>query len=92
MQSNAVVITCGNKGLISFDNKFFHVPAKVREVADVSGAGDTVGATLLLSLISGGNVVQAAKIANYAAGVVVEKQGTATLTTEELINRIMHDS
>lgn len=88
MQSNAIVITLGRKGLVSYDTKFFHIPAKVREVSDVSGAGDTVGVSLLLSLISGANLVQSAKIANYAAGIVVEKQGTSTLTTEELINRI----
>ncbi|MBI2632162.1 bifunctional hydroxymethylpyrimidine kinase/phosphomethylpyrimidine kinase [Candidatus Pacearchaeota archaeon] len=92
MQSNSIVITLGSKGLVSYDNKFFHFPANVREVSDVSGAGDTLGVTLLLSLISGANLVQSAKIANFAAGIVVEKQGTSTLTTEELINRIKFEN
>lgn len=92
MQSKSVVITCGGKGMIAFDEKFYHIPTKAREVVDVSGAGDTVGAVLLLSLASGADLLQAAQIANYAAGVVVEKQGTSTLVMEELINKITNDS
>ena len=56
-----------------------------REVYDVSGAGDTVIATCVLALASGADHVEAAEIANYAAGVVVGKLGTATCTQEELI-------
>jgi D-beta-D-heptose 7-phosphate kinase/D-beta-D-heptose 1-phosphate adenosyltransferase len=56
-----------------------------REVADVTGAGDTVVATLALALAAGATLAEAAVLANYAAGVVVGKFGPATLSRDELI-------
>jgi D-beta-D-heptose 7-phosphate kinase/D-beta-D-heptose 1-phosphate adenosyltransferase len=61
-----------------------HIPASAREVFDVTGAGDTVIATLALAYAGGGTIEESAWLANDAAGVVVGKVGTATLTREEL--------
>ena len=61
-----------------------HIPTRAEEVFDVSGAGDTVVAALALALASGKEITEAMHIANAAAGVVVRKIGTATLTPEEL--------
>jgi bifunctional ADP-heptose synthase (sugar kinase/adenylyltransferase) len=61
-----------------------HEPALAREVYDVSGAGDTVIATLAVMLASGLDMEDAMRVANRAAGIVVGKLGTATCTLEEL--------
>ncbi len=63
-----------------------HVPTRAREVFDVSGAGDTVIATCVLAAAAGASHVEAAEIANIAAGVVVGKLGTATCTQRELLD------
>jgi len=60
------------------------LPAVAREVSDVTGAGDTVIATLALALAAGAQPGEAAALANEAAGIVVGKFGAATVTTEEL--------
>jgi D-beta-D-heptose 7-phosphate kinase/D-beta-D-heptose 1-phosphate adenosyltransferase len=60
------------------------IPTAARQVYDVSGAGDTVIAALALAMTSGSSLEQAAQFANAAAGVVVGKLGTATVTPEEL--------
>jgi D-beta-D-heptose 7-phosphate kinase/D-beta-D-heptose 1-phosphate adenosyltransferase len=61
------------------------IPAVAREVSDVTGAGDTVVATLALALAAGATLTEAAMLANHAAGVVVAKFGPATVTPEELL-------
>jgi len=82
-----VIITCSEDGMFSYDdekkNSIF-VETKAKEVSDVTGAGDTFAATLTLGLASKLNIHDSAKIANYAAGIVVGKVGTATCTKEEL--------
>ena len=65
--------------------KPFHIPTVAQEVFDVSGAGDTVIATFTMAIAAGASPAEAAVISNHAAGVVVGKFGTATLTREELI-------
>jgi D-beta-D-heptose 7-phosphate kinase/D-beta-D-heptose 1-phosphate adenosyltransferase len=60
------------------------LPTQAREVFDVSGAGDTVIATLTAALASGATAEEAAKLANLAAGVVVSRIGTATVTSKDL--------
>ena len=60
------------------------IPALSRVIYDVTGAGDTVVAVLALLLAAGMDIASAAKLANYAAGVVVGKVGTASVTLEEL--------
>ncbi len=82
-----VIITQGPNGTSSYNKytkEYNHLPTKAREVYDVSGAGDTFIAALTLALASKAELYEATQIANQAAGVVVGKFGTATLTSEEL--------
>jgi D-beta-D-heptose 7-phosphate kinase/D-beta-D-heptose 1-phosphate adenosyltransferase len=65
-----------------------HLPAAAREVADVTGAGDTVIATLAVALASGATLAEAARLANEAAGIVVGKFGPATASATELLAAI----
>jgi D-beta-D-heptose 7-phosphate kinase/D-beta-D-heptose 1-phosphate adenosyltransferase len=65
-----------------------HIPTVAQEVFDVSGAGDTVIGTFTLGLCAGATKLEAAHIANYAAGIVVGKVGTATTSRKELIERL----
>lgn len=82
----AVLITRGEAGMwLSSGEAEGAVPAVAREVADVTGAGDTVVATLALALAAGATFVEAAGLANHAAGIVVGKFGPATVTRDELI-------
>ena len=60
------------------------LPAEAREVSDVTGAGDTVIATMTLALAAGAPLADAARLANRAAGIVVAKFGPATVSTDEL--------
>jgi D-glycero-beta-D-manno-heptose-7-phosphate kinase len=83
----AVLITRGEQGMwLSEPSTEGAVPAMAREVSDVTGAGDTVAATLSLALAAGATLAEAAVLANHAAGVVVGKFGPATLTREELLS------
>jgi len=74
--------------LFEDDGKVTQIPTVAREVYDVTGAGDTVIATLAAALSCGASLVEAAILANHAAGVVVGKVGTATLTSDELLRTI----
>jgi D-beta-D-heptose 7-phosphate kinase/D-beta-D-heptose 1-phosphate adenosyltransferase len=67
------------------------VPAVARQVYDVSGAGDTVMSTLTLALAAGAPIERAVTLANIAAGVVIEKLGTATATPDEILNFALHE-
>jgi len=85
----AVLITRGDQGMWLLDpNAEGDLPASAREVADVTGAGDTVIATMGLALAAGGTFVEAAQLANAAAGLVVAKFGAATLTPDELLGGV----
>ncbi len=86
-----ILITRGPRGMTLFSDKVKHFPTKAREVYDVSGAGDTVVATLSLALAAGANIEEAITLANYAAGMVVAKFGTATTTIVEIENAIKND-
>ncbi|MDZ7369901.1 MAG: D-glycero-beta-D-manno-heptose-7-phosphate kinase [candidate division KSB1 bacterium] len=81
-----LLITMGEEGMMLFDppNEPYHTPTRARDVYDVSGAGDTVIAFVTAALAAGLSAVEAAEIANHAAGIVVGKLGTATVTPEEL--------
>lgn len=81
-----VLITRGEHGMSLLDaqDALTHIPTVAREVYDVTGAGDTVIAALALSLAAGAQLTDAAVIANQAAGIVVGKIGTATVTSTEL--------
>ncbi|HMO49607.1 MAG TPA: D-glycero-beta-D-manno-heptose-7-phosphate kinase [Kiritimatiellia bacterium] len=83
-----LMITLGAQGMLLLEQgrEPVHVPTRAREVFDVSGAGDTVIATCVLARAAGASFLEAAEIANYAAGVVVAKIGTATCTPDELLS------
>jgi D-glycero-beta-D-manno-heptose-7-phosphate kinase len=88
MDLRALLITRGNKGMSLFldSGQIHHIPISgTDDVTDVTGAGDTVCATVALSLASGADFFTASYIANIAAGVVVMKRGTATVSLAELI-------
>jgi D-beta-D-heptose 7-phosphate kinase/D-beta-D-heptose 1-phosphate adenosyltransferase len=87
-----LVITLGEDGmLLSEDGKIVKtIPTAAREVYDVSGAGDTSLAGLVLALAAGADLETAAHFANAAAGVVVGKLGTATVTPKELLDYVNH--
>jgi bifunctional ADP-heptose synthase (sugar kinase/adenylyltransferase) len=70
---------------LSSDTAEGAIPAVAREVSDVTGAGDTVVAIIALALAAGATLVEAAALANHAAGVVVGKFGPATVSAEEII-------
>ena len=89
-----VLATRGNRGmsLISADQPALHIPVYgTDEVADVTGAGDTVMAVLTAALAAGATPADAATLANYAGGIVVMKLGTATVSRDELRRAIAND-
>ena len=89
-----VLITRGSRGMALFEPKqpTIHVPIfGSGEVADVTGAGDTVIATLGLALAAGASLYEAARLSNYAGGLVVKKRGTATVTPAELGDAVTSD-
>jgi rfaE bifunctional protein kinase chain/domain len=81
-----LLITLGEAGMLLLEQgrKPYHTPTRAQDVFDVSGAGDTAIAAFTLALAAGANGIEAAEIANHAAGVVVGKLGTATLNADEL--------
>lgn len=82
----ALLVTRSEKGmtLITAQGEPLHLPTRAREVFDVTGAGDTVISVVATALASGVSLAEAVALANTAAGIVVGKLGTATVTTEEL--------
>jgi D-beta-D-heptose 7-phosphate kinase/D-beta-D-heptose 1-phosphate adenosyltransferase len=82
----ALLVTRSEQGMSFFDGRrpALHVPTVAREVFDVSGAGDTVVATLATALAAGFDIAEAILLANHAAGLVVAKAGTATVSFNEL--------
>jgi D-beta-D-heptose 7-phosphate kinase/D-beta-D-heptose 1-phosphate adenosyltransferase len=90
---DAVLMTLGEQGMwLSASDVEGSIPAVAREVADVTGAGDTVVATLALALAAGAPLEEAAVLANHAAGIVVGKFGAATVTRDELITNLQLSS
>ena len=91
--NDAVLVTRGANGmsLLTADGHERIEAWGSDEVADVTGAGDTVIATLTLASMAGASLDDASRLANYAAGIVVTKMGTATLTPEELIAAVEED-
>jgi D-beta-D-heptose 7-phosphate kinase/D-beta-D-heptose 1-phosphate adenosyltransferase len=85
-QAQALLVTRGKDGMSLFSppQAPVHIPAQAHEVFDVTGAGDTVIATLSMALLRGLPLVDAARLANAAAGVVVGKVGTTVISLEEL--------
>jgi D-glycero-beta-D-manno-heptose-7-phosphate kinase len=86
-KAQAVLITRGSRGMALFerDRPTEHIPISGSDqIADVTGAGDTVIATMTLALAAGATFSEAAHLANYAGGIVVMKRGTATVSADEL--------
>ena len=93
-RSASVLITRGSRGMALFEpnRPTQHIPIfGSDQIADVTGAGDTVIATMTLALAAGGTFEEAARLANYAGGLVVMKRGTATVSAEELRAAILSD-
>jgi rfaE bifunctional protein kinase chain/domain len=90
LQCENVLITLGERGMALFSkNGGKHsIPTRARRVHDVSGAGDTVIATLTAALASGADILEAATLANYAAGVVVGEVGVVPIDKQNLIEAI----
>jgi rfaE bifunctional protein kinase chain/domain len=91
MKLQSLLITRGRDGMVAFDHK--HKPVDIPivgsdQVADVTGAGDTVIAAFTAALAAGATTEEAAQLANYAGGIVVMKRGTATVSREELLHAI----
>lgn len=89
-----ILITKGSEGMSLFtkDLTYKDIPTEAKEVRDVSGAGDTVTSTLTLAICAGATLNQAAVLANHAAGIVISKFGTATVTQRELLNMISSEN
>jgi rfaE bifunctional protein kinase chain/domain len=94
-RSQAVLVTRGSRGMAVFerDQPTIHIPIfGSDQIADVTGAGDTVIATMTLALAAGATFLEAARLANYAGGLVVMKRGTATVSADELRQAILSDT
>ncbi len=94
MKLEALVITRGRHGMVAFQRR--HKPVEIPihgsdQVTDVTGAGDTVIATFTAALAAGADTESAARLANFAAGIVVMKRGTATVTRQELLAAIAQE-
>ncbi len=87
---DSLLVTLGEHGMRLFqgNGRVAHIPTVAQEVFDVSGAGDTVIAAFTLGLCCGADKLEAAHLANYAAGIVVGKIGTAVITRKELTVRL----
>ena len=93
-RSSAVVLTRGSRGMSVFESgmRTTHIPIfGSDEVADVTGAGDTVIATMTLALAAGASFYEASRLATYAGGTVVMKRGTATTSGDELRHAVVTD-
>ncbi len=90
----ALVVTRGSRGMALFEpgRRTVHIPIwGSDEIADVTGAGDTVMATMMLSFAAGASFYEASLLANYAGGIVVMKRGTATASADELRQAVQSD-
>ena len=93
-RAQAVLVTRGSRGMALFERHTptLHIPIYGSDqIADVTGAGDTVIATMTLALAAGASFEEAARLANYAGGLVVMKRGTATVAADELRHAVLTD-
>jgi D-beta-D-heptose 7-phosphate kinase/D-beta-D-heptose 1-phosphate adenosyltransferase len=86
LELQGLLVTCGKDGMVLFgqDGRRVRIATEAREVFDVTGAGDTVVAAFAMAHLAGASLQEAARLANVAAGCVVGKQGTATVSRAEL--------
>jgi len=87
-QCRSVLMTRGDQGMWLLGDVEGHLPASAREVADVTGAGDTVIATMALALAAGATLAEAARLANEAAGIAVGRFGPSTISASELLKAL----
>ncbi|MDP3921588.1 MAG: D-glycero-beta-D-manno-heptose-7-phosphate kinase [Candidatus Omnitrophota bacterium] len=94
LKCQALLITLGEDGMALFEKngQITKIPTAAREIFDVSGAGDTVMAAFSLCLAAGASMQEAARVANVAAGIVVGKLGTATVSPSELRAALKNES
>jgi D-glycero-beta-D-manno-heptose-7-phosphate kinase len=95
MRLQSLLVTRGRDGMVVFSRSGKPVQIPIHgsdEVADVTGAGDTVIATYTAALAAGADPETAARLANYAGGIVVMKRGTATVTRDELLRAVTEDA
>jgi len=91
LEAEVVLITRGPKGMDLFDSEGYHrIPTRARQVSDVCGAGDTVVSTYALAFVSGASPREAAELANFAAGTVVEEMGVVPVSPEKLEGLLRH--
>ncbi|NTW50533.1 MAG: D-glycero-beta-D-manno-heptose-7-phosphate kinase [Chlorobiales bacterium] len=89
LKTKYMVLTRGEKGISVFNQTLTHLPSVALEVADVSGAGDTVIAVLTLGLTAGLDIVDAARLANFAAGIVCAEVGAVSVNRDKLFTYCM---
>lgn len=88
MKLDSLVVTRGGDGMVAFEKRKSPLEIPIHgpnQVVDVTGAGDTVIATFTAALAAGADTASAARLANYAGGIVVMKRGTATVSRAELL-------
>ena len=93
LDSESILLTLGEQGMLLLEKNgsFAHVETKARHVADVSGAGDTVIATLTMAIVAGGSVRESAALANYAGGIVCGEIGIVPIDKNLLVQTILKD-
>lgn len=93
LKARYILLTLGSEGIALFENgkPERRVPTKARNVADVSGAGDTVISTLTMALIAGADIYDATYLANYAGGLVCEEVGIVPIEQKKLFNAVMEE-
>ena len=90
LQNKISLITLSENGIFVKENKQkHHIPAHIRSISDVSGAGDTVIAIATLCLIAGADAKQIAEISNIAGGLVCEKSGVVSISKNDLLNEVL---
>ena len=90
LQNKISLITLSENGIfVKENNQQYHIPAHLRSISDVSGAGDTVIAVATLCLIAGADAKQIAEISNIAGGLVCEKSGVVSISKNDLLNEVL---
>jgi len=91
LNAENILVTRGEEGMSLLDDKgsLIHLPTRAQHVADVSGAGDTVIATLTMALASGASIYESASLANFAGGVVCGEVGIVPILPDTLLTRVL---
>jgi D-beta-D-heptose 7-phosphate kinase/D-beta-D-heptose 1-phosphate adenosyltransferase len=86
-----LIVTLSEEGMAIFDDSIHYIPTKAKKVFDVTGAGDTVIASIGMGLALGLNIVEACIFANHAAAIVISKVGSATVSVNEVLEHIKNN-